>query len=103
MAIGSGTDVAAETADIVLMRAGIGALADAVDLSRMTLRTIKQNFSFAFFYNVCAIPLAAAGLLAPWMAAAAMGMSDICVIGNALLLYRWKSSARGESEAGSPE
>ena len=100
VAIGSGTDIAAETADIVLMRAGIGALADAVDLSRMTLRTIKQNFFFAFFYNVCAIPLAAAGLLAPWMAAAAMGLSDICVIGNALLLYRWKSSGRGESEGG---
>jgi cation transport ATPase len=59
-----------------------------------TLRKIKQNFLFAFFYNVLAILIAAAGLLQPWMAAAAMGMSDICVIGNALLLYRWKFGRR---------
>ena len=65
-------------------------LSDAVALSRATVTKVKQNFFFAFFYNVVAIPLAAAGLLQPWMAAAAMGLSDICVIGNALLLYRWK-------------
>ncbi len=91
VAVRGGTDIAAETADLVLMRAGVSALVDAVDLSRATLRKIKQNFFFAFFYNVLAIPLAAAGLLQPWMAAAAMGLSDICVIGNALLLYRWRS------------
>ena len=90
IAVRGGTDVAAESADLVLMRAGVGALSDAVDLSRATLVKIKQNFFFAFFYNVVAIPLAAAGLLQPWMAATAMGLSDICVIGNALLLYRWK-------------
>jgi Cu+-exporting ATPase len=90
VAVRGGTDIAAESADVVLMRAGVGALVDAVDLSRSTLRTIKQNFFFAFFYNVLAIPMAAAGLLQPWMAAAAMGLSDLCVIGNALLLYRWR-------------
>jgi Cu+-exporting ATPase len=90
VAVRGGTDIAAESADLVLMRAGVGALSDAVALSRATVTKIKQNFFFAFFYNVVAIPLAAAGLLQPWMAAAAMGLSDICVIGNALLLYRWK-------------
>ncbi|MDZ7619501.1 MAG: heavy metal translocating P-type ATPase, partial [Patescibacteria group bacterium] len=95
VAVRGGTDIAAESADLVLMRAGVGALVDAVDLSRATLRTIKQNFFFAFFYNVLAIPMAAAGLLQPWMAAAAMGLSDICVIGNALLLYRWRSRDEG--------
>jgi heavy metal translocating P-type ATPase len=91
VAVRGGTDVAAESADLVLMRAGVGTLSDAVALSRATLRKIKQNFVFAFFYNVIAIPIAAAGLLQPWMAAAAMGLSDICVIGNALMLYRWRS------------
>jgi Cu+-exporting ATPase len=95
VAVRGGTDIAAESADLVLMRAGVGALVDAVDLSRATLRTIKQNFFFAFFYNALAIPMAAAGLLQPWMAAAAMGLSDICVIGNALLLYRWRSRGQG--------
>jgi Cu+-exporting ATPase len=90
VAVRGGTDIAAESADLVLMRAGVGALSDAVALSRATVAKINQNFFFAFFYNVVAIPLAAAGLLQPWMAAAAMGLSDICVIGNALLLYRWK-------------
>jgi len=90
VAVRGGTDIAAESADLVLMRHGVGALSDAVSLSRATLRKIKQNFFFAFFYNVIAIPIAAAGLLQPWMAAAAMGLSDICVVGNALLLYRWK-------------
>jgi Cu+-exporting ATPase len=94
VAVRGGTDVAAESADLVLMRTGVGTLGDAVALSRATLRKIKQNFLFAFFYNVLAIPVAAVGLLQPWMAAAAMGLSDICVIGNALMLYRWKSRRR---------
>jgi Cu+-exporting ATPase len=98
VAVWGGTDIAAESADVVLMRPGVGALSDAVSLSRATLRTIKQNFFFAFFYNVLAIPLAAAGLLQPWMAAIAMGLSDICVIGNALLLYRWKPGRAGPCE-----
>ncbi len=93
VAVRGGTDIAAESADLVLMRAGVGALVDAVDLSRATLAKIKQNFFFAFFYNILAIPMAAAGLLQPWMAAAAMGLSDVCVIGNALLLYRWRSQS----------
>jgi Cu+-exporting ATPase len=106
VAIGTGTDVAAETADIVLLRTGIEALPEAVDLSRYTLRKIKQNFFFAFIYNVVAIPAAAAGLLAPWMAAAAMGLSDVCVVGNSLLLYRWqpkttKKTGEAQSSAAS--
>jgi len=98
VAVRGGTDIAAESADVVLMRAGVSALVDAVGLSRATLRTIKQNFFLAFFYNVLAIPMAAAGLLQPWMAAAAMGLSDICVIGNALLLYRWRSRSSSPVE-----
>jgi Cu+-exporting ATPase len=91
VAVWGGTDIAAESADLVLMRPGVAVLSDAVALSRATLSKIKQNFLFAFFYNVIAIPLAAAGLLQPWMAAAAMGLSDICVVGNALTLYRWRA------------
>ena len=94
VAVRGGADIAADSADFVLMKAGVSELADAVGLSRATLAKIKQNFFFAFFYNVVAIPLAAAGLFQPWMAAAAMGLSDVCVVGNALLLYRWKPQQR---------
>jgi Cu+-exporting ATPase len=94
IAIGSGTDVALDTADIVLMRADLEAIGDAVDLSRATLRKIRQNLFFAFVYNVVLIPLAAMGLFAPWMAASAMGLSDVCVVGNALWLYRWRAKSQ---------
>jgi Cu+-exporting ATPase len=85
IAIGSGSDVAKEAGGIVLI-SGLGALPAAIRLSRHTMRIIRQNFFFAFFYNVLAIPLAAAGLLNPLIAAAAMALSDLTVLGNALRL-----------------
>ena len=88
IAIGSGSDVAKETGDIVLVSGSLRGVATAIRLSRATMRKIRQNLFFAFFYNVLAIPLAAFGLLNPLVAAAAMALSDVTVIGNALLLRR---------------
>ncbi len=89
VAIGTGTNIAMESADVVIRR--VASVVDLVHIARATLRTIRQNLFFAFFYNAAAIPAAALGLLGPmgplW-AAAAMGLSDICVIGNALRLKR---------------
>jgi Cu+-exporting ATPase len=90
IAIGSGSDIAKETGDIVLVGGSLHGIATAIRLSRATMTKIRQNLFFAFFYNVLAIPLAAAGLLNPYIAAAAMALSDITVIGNALLLRRAK-------------
>ncbi len=89
-AMGMGADIAKETADITLARHDLAALADAVALSRATLRKIRQNLFFAFIYNVLGIPLAALGLLSPVLAGAAMAMSSVSVITNALLLRRFK-------------
>ena len=89
VAIASGTNVAMETASIVIPANNIKATAESILLSRKTLTTIKQNLVFAFMYNVAAIPLAALGILGPHgplIAAAAMGCSDITVIGNAIRL-----------------
>jgi Cu+-exporting ATPase len=86
------SDVAREAADILLLKADIEAIPQALDICRATLRTIKQNLFWAFFYNAAAIPLAAAGLLPPVACAAAMAVSDICVIGNSLRLLRKGSS-----------
>ena len=90
-AVGSGTDVAIEAADITLMRNDLASVADAIDLSRATLRKIRQNLFFAFIYNVLGIPLAALGMLNPVIAGAAMAMSSVSVVSNSLLLKRWKS------------
>jgi Cu+-exporting ATPase len=89
IAMGTGTGVAIETADIVLMNSDPGAIPQALRLSVRTLRTIRQNLVWAFGYNVVAIPLAAAGLLNPMIAGAAMAASSVCVVLNSLRLRRF--------------
>lgn len=86
----TGTDIAMEASDITLMRNDLRSCAHAIDLSRATFRKIRQNLFFAFCYNVLGIPMAAAGLLNPIIAGAAMALSSVCVVTNALLLNRWK-------------
>jgi Cu+-exporting ATPase len=89
-AVASGSDVAIHAADVTLMRSDLLSVADAVELSRSTLRKIRQNLFFAFFYNALGIPLAALGMLNPVIAGAAMALSSVSVVSNSLLLKRWK-------------
>jgi P-type Cu+ transporter len=91
LAIGTGTDVAIEASDLTLVSGDLRAAADAIRLSRSTLRTIKQNLGWAFGYNVAALPLAAAGLLNPLLAGLAMALSSVSVVANALRLRRFRS------------
>lgn len=91
-AMKSGSDVAIEAADLTLMRNDLASVVDAISLSRATLRKIRQNLFFAFAYNILGIPLAAAGMLNPVIAGAAMAMSSVSVVSNALLLKRWRGS-----------
>ena len=93
IAMSSGTDVAMHTAGITLMRGDLQRVADALDLSRRCWRTIQQNLFWAFLYNLIGIPLAAFGLLNPMLAGAAMALSSISVVSNALTLNRWRPAA----------
>ncbi len=94
LAVGTGTDVAIEASDLTLVSGDLRAAADAIRLSRATLRTIKQNLGWAFGYNLAALPLAAAGLLNPLIAALAMALSSVSVVGNALRLRRFQPRRR---------
>lgn len=90
MAIGTGTDVAIETADVTLLSGDLENIPKAVQLSRKTMRNIRQNLFWALFYNSIGIPIAAVGLLAPWVAGAAMAFSSVSVVTNSLRLKRVK-------------
>ena len=90
IAVSRASDVAREAADIILLKSEIEAVPEALGLARATLRTIKQNLFWAFFYNALGVPLAACGVISPIFCAAAMGVSDLVVIGNALRLLRWQ-------------
>jgi Cu+-exporting ATPase len=90
IALASGTDVAMHTAGITLMRGDPALVADAIDISHRTYRKIRQNLGWAFVYNVVGIPLAAFGLLNPVVAGAAMALSSVSVVSNALLLRGWR-------------
>ncbi|WP_412479410.1 heavy metal translocating P-type ATPase [Azonexus sp. IMCC34839] len=93
-AIGAGSDAAIEAADLTLIRNDLLGVVDAIDLSRATLRKIRQNLFSAFIYNTLGIPLAALGWLSPMVAGAAMAMSSVSVVSNSLLLKRWRPNAK---------
>jgi Cu+-exporting ATPase len=90
IAVGRASDIAREAADIILLKSEIEAVPESLGLARATLRTIKQNLFWAFFYNAIGVPLATLGFMSPILCAAAMGLSDLVVIGNALRLRVWR-------------
>jgi Cu+-exporting ATPase len=94
IALGTGTDVAIEASDLTLVRGDLGLVPDAIGLSRATLGTIRGNLFWAFAYNVAAVPLAAAGLVTPVLAAAAMALSSLFVVSNSLRLLRFRPANR---------
>ncbi|ETB45650.1 haloacid dehalogenase, partial [Mycobacterium avium subsp. paratuberculosis 10-8425] len=95
VAMGTGTDVAIEAADVTVVRGDLRAAVDAIRLSRRTLATIKTNLVWAFGYNLAAIPLAALGMLNPMLAGAAMALSSVLVVGNSLRLRSFASIIPG--------
>jgi Cu+-exporting ATPase len=96
-ALRTGSDVAIHAADVTLMRDDLDSVADAIELSRATLRKIRQNLFFAFFYNVLGIPLAAFGMLNPVIAGAAMALSSVSVVTNSLTLKRWRPAEKRQA------
>jgi Cu+-exporting ATPase len=84
------SDIAKESADIILLRADLEAVPEALHLSRRTLLTIRQNLFWAFFYNIVAVPVAALGFASPILCAAAMGLSDLFLVGNSIRLLSWR-------------
>ena len=86
--MGTGTEVAIEAADITILGGDLSLLSQTINISQLTMRNIRQNLIWAFGYNIAGIPIAALGLLAPWIAGAAMALSSVSVVTNALRLKR---------------
>ena len=107
IAMGTGADLAQEAGDVLLLRAQPSAIPAALDLARANPRVMRQNLAWAVGYNLLGIPLAAGAalsrfhiLLTPWLAAAAMALSSVCVLANSLRLRGWQPAAKAEALAG---